>query len=200
MWSSASPLSADVGAVAGAGAAQLLLQGGVIPRGRKLAMAACAGQASPPAALPPARLPSPRGCALCSMPTGEQWNPTGAQTQCASRGSGHLPDSPPRSDLSLTVPAPQERNERLFYHVISHNIEELLYLFTHPILGEYCQAFSLMFRRWRGHTPSGGVEWHGHTLRGGLGVRGSPTVRALYHAAWGPARRPPAPSPQHALP
>lgn len=40
----------------------------------------------------------------------------------------------------------QERNERLFYSVLSHNVEELLPLFTYPTLGEYCQAFSLMFR------------------------------------------------------
>ena len=40
----------------------------------------------------------------------------------------------------------QERNERLFFHVLQNNIEELLPLLQFPVLGEYCQKYSLMFR------------------------------------------------------
>ncbi|WPT13720.1 NADP-dependent malic enzyme [Picochlorum sp. SENEW3] len=40
----------------------------------------------------------------------------------------------------------QERNERLFYHVLQNNIEELLPLLQFPAMGEYCQKYSLMFR------------------------------------------------------
>eukprot|EP00887_Chlorella_sp_A99_P002862 scaffold6.g2862.t1 len=48
--------------------------------------------------------------------------------------------------FSLQARLECERNERLFYSVLAYNIEELLPLFTYPTLGEYCQAFSLMFR------------------------------------------------------
>ena len=40
----------------------------------------------------------------------------------------------------------QERNERLFYYVLQHNIEELLPLLDFPAIGEYCRKYSLMFR------------------------------------------------------
>ena len=40
----------------------------------------------------------------------------------------------------------QERNERLFFHVLQSNIEDLLPLLQFPVLGEYCQKYSLMFR------------------------------------------------------
>lgn len=40
----------------------------------------------------------------------------------------------------------QERNERLFFHVLQNNIEDLLPLLQFPVLGEYCQKYSLMFR------------------------------------------------------
>lgn len=40
----------------------------------------------------------------------------------------------------------QERNERLFFYVLQHNIEELLPLLQFPAMGEYCQKYSLMFR------------------------------------------------------
>jgi malate dehydrogenase (oxaloacetate-decarboxylating)(NADP+) len=40
----------------------------------------------------------------------------------------------------------QERNERLFYFVMEHNIEELLPLLQYPAIGKYCLKYSLMFR------------------------------------------------------
>lgn len=40
----------------------------------------------------------------------------------------------------------QERNERLFYYVLSEHIEELLPIMTQPTIGQYCQGYSLMFR------------------------------------------------------
>ncbi|EFN58521.1 hypothetical protein CHLNCDRAFT_140591 [Chlorella variabilis] len=40
----------------------------------------------------------------------------------------------------------QERNERLFYYVLSEHIEELLPLMSQPTIGKYCQGYSLMFR------------------------------------------------------
>ena len=40
----------------------------------------------------------------------------------------------------------QERNERLFFHVVQNNIEELSPLLQYPALGEYCREYSLMFR------------------------------------------------------
>ena len=42
----------------------------------------------------------------------------------------------------------QERNERLFYYVLAHHIEELLPIMSQPTIGQYCQGYSLMFRRW----------------------------------------------------
>ena len=40
----------------------------------------------------------------------------------------------------------QERNERLFYRVLSDNIEELLPVVDLPTVGAYCQKHGLMFR------------------------------------------------------
>lgn len=40
----------------------------------------------------------------------------------------------------------QERNERLFFHILTNNIEELLPLLQYPTVGRYCQDYSLMFR------------------------------------------------------
>lgn len=40
----------------------------------------------------------------------------------------------------------QERNERLFFHVLQHHIEELTPLLQYPAVGEYCKEYSLMFR------------------------------------------------------
>ncbi|PSC71621.1 NADP-dependent malic enzyme [Micractinium conductrix] len=40
----------------------------------------------------------------------------------------------------------KERNERLFYYVLSEHIEELLPIMTQPTIGQYCQGYSLMFR------------------------------------------------------
>ncbi|KAL4457781.1 hypothetical protein ABPG75_012646 [Micractinium tetrahymenae] len=40
----------------------------------------------------------------------------------------------------------QERNERLFYYVLSEHIEELLPIMLQPTIGQYCQGYSLMFR------------------------------------------------------
>ena len=42
---------------------------------------------------------------------------------------------------------PQERNERLFFYVLAHHLEELLPLLTYPTVGEVCRRMSLMFRR-----------------------------------------------------
>ena len=40
----------------------------------------------------------------------------------------------------------QERNERLFFHVLANHIEELSPLLQYPAVGEYCREYSLMFR------------------------------------------------------
>ncbi|EIE23960.1 NADP-dependent malic enzyme [Coccomyxa subellipsoidea C-169] len=40
----------------------------------------------------------------------------------------------------------QERNESLFYYVLSNNIEELLPIVHMPTVSEYCQTYGLMFK------------------------------------------------------
>ena len=40
----------------------------------------------------------------------------------------------------------QERNESLFYYVLSNNIEELLPIVHMPTVSHYCQLYGLMFR------------------------------------------------------
>jgi hypothetical protein len=40
----------------------------------------------------------------------------------------------------------QERNESLFYYVLSNNIEELLPVVHMPTVSLYCQTYGLMFK------------------------------------------------------
>lgn len=40
----------------------------------------------------------------------------------------------------------QERNERLFFHVLQNNVEEIVPLLQFPAVGQYCKTYSLMFR------------------------------------------------------
>ena len=40
----------------------------------------------------------------------------------------------------------QERNESLFYYVLSKNLEELLPIVHMPTVSQYCQLYGLMFR------------------------------------------------------
>ena len=40
----------------------------------------------------------------------------------------------------------QERNESLFYYVLSNNIEELLPIVHMPTVSLYCQKYGLMFK------------------------------------------------------
>ena len=104
----------------------------------------------------------------------------------------------------------QERNERLFFHVLQNNIEELLPLLQFPVLGEYCQKYSLMFRsvprglflslKDRGHVFSILKNWPERRVKaicltdvenvgtfGDLGVQaiGSPISRLAQYVALG---------------
>lgn len=49
-------------------------------------------------------------------------------------------------DKHSYLTALQERNESLFYKVVSDNIEELLPIIHMPTVSQYCAKFSLMFR------------------------------------------------------
>ena len=49
-------------------------------------------------------------------------------------------------DKHSYLTALQERNECLFYKVVSDNIEELLPIIHMPTVSQYCAKFSLMFR------------------------------------------------------
>ena len=49
-------------------------------------------------------------------------------------------------DKHSYLTALQERNECLFYKVLSDNIEELLPIIHMPTVSQYCAKFSLMFR------------------------------------------------------
>ena len=40
----------------------------------------------------------------------------------------------------------QDRNESLFFHVLSENIEELLPIVHMPTVSQYCQTYGLMFK------------------------------------------------------
>ena len=40
----------------------------------------------------------------------------------------------------------QDRNESLFYHVLTENIEELLPIVHMPTVSQYCQTYGLMFK------------------------------------------------------
>lgn len=40
----------------------------------------------------------------------------------------------------------QDRNERLFYYVLTHNMEELLPVVGMPTVSSYCQTQALMFK------------------------------------------------------
>ena len=40
----------------------------------------------------------------------------------------------------------QDRNESLFFHVLSENIEELLPIVHLPTVSQYCQTYGLMFK------------------------------------------------------
>lgn len=44
------------------------------------------------------------------------------------------------------TPVMQERNESLFYYVLSNNIEELLPIVHMPTVSKYCQTYGLMFK------------------------------------------------------
>ena len=104
----------------------------------------------------------------------------------------------------------QERNERLFFHVLQNNIEDLLPLLQFPVLGEYCQKYSLMFRsvprgiylslKDRGHVFSMLKNWPERRVKaicmtdgenvgtyGDLGVQaiGSPISRLAQYVALG---------------
>lgn len=49
---------------------------------------------------------------------------------------------------AIANPAPlsQDRNESLFYHVLTENIEELLPIVHMPTVSQYCQTYGLMFK------------------------------------------------------
>ena len=48
---------------------------------------------------------------------------------------------------TLSHPAgAQDRNESLFFHVLSENIEELLPIVHMPTVSQYCQTYGLMFK------------------------------------------------------
>ncbi len=46
----------------------------------------------------------------------------------------------------LSDTAAKERNESLFYYVLSNNIEELLPIVHMPTVSEFCQTYGLMFK------------------------------------------------------
>jgi malic enzyme len=50
------------------------------------------------------------------------------------------------SVVCLGMSAYQERNESLFYYVLSNNIEELLPIVHMPTVSLYCQTYGLMFK------------------------------------------------------
>ena len=55
----------------------------------------------------------------------------------------NMPDNIQKVTYLLSL---QERNERLFFHVLQHHVEELSPLLQYPAIGEYCREYSLMFR------------------------------------------------------
>ncbi|KAI3436725.1 hypothetical protein D9Q98_006140 [Chlorella vulgaris] len=64
----------------------------------------------------------------------------------AERVMTNIRDKATEVDKHTYLMSLQERNERLFYYVLSEHIEELLPLMSGPTIGEYCQGYSLMFR------------------------------------------------------